>query len=74
MLEIADRELVTVTAARVEVAGRPGAAAHAVLASADHRAPDKGGFDTYMRKEIFEQPAASPRPSSSTSSTATAPS
>ena len=58
VLEIADRELVTVTACGVEVAGRPGAAAHAVLASADHRTPDKGGFDTYMRKEIFEQPAA----------------
>jgi glutamine---fructose-6-phosphate transaminase (isomerizing) len=58
VLEIADRELVTLTAAGVAVAGRPGASAHAVLASADHRAPDKGGFDTYMRKEIFEQPAA----------------
>ena len=58
MLEIADRELVTVTACGVEVAGRPGAATQAVLASADHRTPDKGGFDTYMRKEIFEQPAA----------------
>ncbi len=58
VLEIADRELVTLTAAGVAVAGRPGASEHAVLASADHRAPDKGGFDTYMRKEIFEQPAA----------------
>ena len=58
VLEIADRELVTLTAAGVAVAGRPGASAHAVFASADHRAPDKGGFDTYMRKEIFEQPAA----------------
>jgi glutamine---fructose-6-phosphate transaminase (isomerizing) len=49
VLEIADRELVTLTAAGVAVAGRPGASAHAVLASADHRAPDKG---------VFEQPAA----------------
>jgi glutamine---fructose-6-phosphate transaminase (isomerizing) len=58
VLEIADRELVTLTAEGVEVAGRPGAAAQAVLASADHHAPDKGGFDTFMRKEIAEQPAA----------------
>jgi glucosamine--fructose-6-phosphate aminotransferase (isomerizing) len=58
VLEIADGELVTVTADGVEVAGRPGAAAHAVLASADHTAPEKGEFDTFMRKEIAEQPAA----------------
>jgi glucosamine--fructose-6-phosphate aminotransferase (isomerizing) len=58
VLEIADRELVTMTAGAVDVAGRPGAAKQAVLASADHRTPDKGDFDTYMRKEIFEQPGA----------------
>jgi glutamine---fructose-6-phosphate transaminase (isomerizing) len=58
VLEIADRELVTVTAGGVEVAGRPGATAQAVTASADHRAPGKDGFDTYMRKEISEQPDA----------------
>jgi glucosamine--fructose-6-phosphate aminotransferase (isomerizing) len=58
VVEIADRELVTVTAGGVEVAGRPGATAQAVLASAEHRAPDKAGFDTYMRKEISEQPGA----------------
>jgi glucosamine--fructose-6-phosphate aminotransferase (isomerizing) len=58
VLQIGDRELVTVTAGEVEVAGRPGAIAHAVFASADHRTPDKGGFDTYMRKEISEQPDA----------------
>ncbi|WP_028060018.1 glutamine--fructose-6-phosphate transaminase (isomerizing) [Candidatus Solirubrobacter pratensis] len=58
VLEIADRELVTMTARGVEVAGRPGAAAQAVTASAGHRAPDKDGFDTYMRKEISEQPDA----------------
>jgi glucosamine--fructose-6-phosphate aminotransferase (isomerizing) len=57
VLEIADRELVTVTAEGVEVAGRPGAIADAVLATAEQRAPDKGGFDTFMRKEISEQPA-----------------
>jgi len=57
VLEINDRELVVVTADGVEVVGRPGALADAVLASADQAAPDKDGFDTYMRKEISEQPA-----------------
>jgi glucosamine--fructose-6-phosphate aminotransferase (isomerizing) len=58
VLEIADGELVTVTADAVEVAGRPDAAAAAVLATADDAAPDKAGFDTFMRKEIAEQPDA----------------
>jgi glutamine---fructose-6-phosphate transaminase (isomerizing) len=57
VLEIADRELVVVTADAVEVIGRPNAIADAIIASADQRAPDKGGFDTFMRKEISEQPA-----------------
>jgi glucosamine--fructose-6-phosphate aminotransferase (isomerizing) len=57
VLEIADREIVSVTADDVEVAGRPGARAQVVIAAPEQRAPDKGGFDTYMRKEISEQPA-----------------
>ena len=57
VLEIADRELVIVTADHVEVVGRPNAVADAILAGADQRAPDKAGFDTFMRKEISEQPA-----------------
>jgi glutamine---fructose-6-phosphate transaminase (isomerizing) len=58
VVEIADGELVIVTADGVEVLGRPAAAAAAVLASADQQAPDKAGFDTFMRKEISEQPGA----------------
>ena len=58
VVEIADGELVIVTADGVEVLGRPDAAAAAVLASADQQAPDKAGFDTFMRKEISEQPGA----------------
>jgi glucosamine--fructose-6-phosphate aminotransferase (isomerizing) len=58
VLEIADGELVVVTADAVEVVGRPGAAAAAVLASTEDQAPDKAGFDTFMRKEIAEQPGA----------------
>jgi glutamine---fructose-6-phosphate transaminase (isomerizing) len=58
VLEIADGELVVVTADGVEVLGRPDAAAAAVLASAEDQAPDKAGFDTFMRKEISEQPGA----------------
>jgi glucosamine--fructose-6-phosphate aminotransferase (isomerizing) len=58
VLEIADGELVVVTADGVEVVGRPDAAAAAVLASAEDQAPDKAGFDTFMRKEISEQPGA----------------
>jgi glucosamine--fructose-6-phosphate aminotransferase (isomerizing) len=58
VLELADGELVTLTADGVDVAGRPGAVADAVIASEEQRAPDKGGFDTFMRKEISEQPAA----------------
>jgi glucosamine--fructose-6-phosphate aminotransferase (isomerizing) len=57
VLEIADGELVVVTPEGVEVQGRPDASADAVMASAEQQAPDKGGFDTYMRKEISEQPA-----------------
>jgi glucosamine--fructose-6-phosphate aminotransferase (isomerizing) len=56
VLEIADGELVVVTPDGAEIAGRPGAAS--VMASEEHAAPDKGGFDTFMRKEIAEQPAA----------------
>ena len=58
VLEIADGEIVVVTADDVEVVGRPDAVADAILASADDQAPDKGGFDTFMRKEISEQPGA----------------
>jgi glucosamine--fructose-6-phosphate aminotransferase (isomerizing) len=58
VVEIADGELVVVTADGVDVLGRPDAAAAAVLASADDQAPDKAGFDTFMRKEISEQPGA----------------
>jgi glucosamine--fructose-6-phosphate aminotransferase (isomerizing) len=58
VLEIADREIVVVTPDSVEIVGRPGAIADAVMASAEERAPEKGGFDTFMRKEISEQPAA----------------
>ena len=58
VVEIADGELVILTADGVEVLGRPDAAAAAVLASVDQQAPDKAGFDTFMRKEIFEQPGA----------------
>jgi glutamine---fructose-6-phosphate transaminase (isomerizing) len=57
VVEIADGELVIVTTDGVEVLGRPDAAA-AVLASTDQQAPDKAGFDTFMRKEISEQPGA----------------
>ncbi len=58
VLELADGELVVLTPEGVEVAGRPGAAAEAVLAAADQGTPDKGGYDTFMRKEIAEQPDA----------------
>jgi glucosamine--fructose-6-phosphate aminotransferase (isomerizing) len=58
VLEIADGELVVATPGGAEVAGRPRAAASAVIAPEEQRAPDKGGFDTFMRKEISEQPAA----------------
>jgi glucosamine--fructose-6-phosphate aminotransferase (isomerizing) len=58
VLEVADGELVVVTPDGAEIAGRPRAAAAAVVASDAHRAPDKAGFDTFMRKEISEQPAA----------------
>jgi glucosamine--fructose-6-phosphate aminotransferase (isomerizing) len=58
VLEIADREIVVITPESVEIVGRPDAAAGAVTASAEDSAPDKGGFDTFMRKEISEQPAA----------------
>jgi glucosamine--fructose-6-phosphate aminotransferase (isomerizing) len=58
VLEIGDRELVSLTADGVEVAGRPGASAQAVIASGADCAPDKGRFDTFMRKEISEQPDA----------------
>jgi glucosamine--fructose-6-phosphate aminotransferase (isomerizing) len=58
VLEIADREIVVITPESVEIVGRPDAAAGAVMASAEDSAPDKGGFDTFMRKEISEQPAA----------------
>jgi glucosamine--fructose-6-phosphate aminotransferase (isomerizing) len=58
VLEIADREIVVLTPDSVEIVGRPDAVAGAVMASAEERAPDKGGFDTFMRKEISEQPAA----------------
>jgi len=58
VIEIADRELVVLTPDGVEIAGRTKAAADVILASADQQAPGKGGFDTFMRKEIAEQPAA----------------
>jgi glucosamine--fructose-6-phosphate aminotransferase (isomerizing) len=58
VLEIADGELVVVTPDSVEVVGRPGAADDAVIASPEQQAPDKAGFDTFMRKEISEQPSA----------------
>jgi glutamine---fructose-6-phosphate transaminase (isomerizing) len=58
ILEVADGELVVVTPDGAEIAGRPGAAAAAVVAADEHRTPDKAGFDTFMRKEISEQPAA----------------
>ena len=59
VLELGDGELVTLAGdGAIEVAGRPGAAAGAVTASADHVAPDKGGFDSFTRKEIAEQPEA----------------
>jgi glutamine---fructose-6-phosphate transaminase (isomerizing) len=56
VLEIGDGELVTLTPDGAEVAGRPGA--QAVQARDEQRPPAKAGFDTYMRKEIAEQPAA----------------
>jgi glucosamine--fructose-6-phosphate aminotransferase (isomerizing) len=58
VIEIADRELVVMTADGAEVAGRPGAALGFVIAAAGRQAPDKGTYDTFMRKEISEQPAA----------------
>jgi glucosamine--fructose-6-phosphate aminotransferase (isomerizing) len=58
MIEIADRELVVLTAGGAEILGRPEAGVGAAIAAVEHRAPDKGGFDTFMRKEIAEQPAA----------------
>jgi glucosamine--fructose-6-phosphate aminotransferase (isomerizing) len=58
VLELGDGELVVVTPEGADVAGRPGASRSAVIASEDHQAPDKGDFDTYMRKEISEQPDA----------------
>ena len=53
VIELADDEVVVITPDGVE-----GAAAPAVTAAAEHAAPDKGGFDSFMRKEIAEQPAA----------------
>jgi glucosamine--fructose-6-phosphate aminotransferase (isomerizing) len=58
VLEIADGELVIVTADSIKIVGRPDALADAVLASAEDEAPGKDGFDTFMRKEISEQPDA----------------
>jgi glucosamine--fructose-6-phosphate aminotransferase (isomerizing) len=57
VLEIADGELVSITPEGVDVAGRPGAAQQTVLAAEEQVAPGKEGFDTFMRKEISEQPA-----------------
>jgi glucosamine--fructose-6-phosphate aminotransferase (isomerizing) len=57
VLELADGELVSITPEGVEVAGRPGAARQTVTAAEEQVAPGKDGFDTFMRKEISEQPA-----------------
>ncbi|MCW3004948.1 MAG: hypothetical protein JWQ20_4246 [Conexibacter sp.] len=58
VLELADGELVSLSPEGVEVAGRPGAAGQTVIAAEEQGAPDKGEFDTFMRKEIAEQPGA----------------
>jgi glucosamine--fructose-6-phosphate aminotransferase (isomerizing) len=58
VVEIADREIVVVTPEGVEIVGRGDVAAEAILASAEKQAPTKGAYDTFMRKEIAEQPAA----------------
>ncbi|WCB91649.1 Glutamine--fructose-6-phosphate aminotransferase [isomerizing] [Baekduia alba] len=56
VLELADGELVRVTPEGADVVGRPGAGRQTVLVAEEQRAPDKGAFDTFMRKEISEQP------------------
>ncbi|HWK29833.1 MAG TPA: glutamine--fructose-6-phosphate transaminase (isomerizing) [Solirubrobacter sp.] len=57
VVELEDAELVTLGPdGDVEIAGRPHA--RVTLASTDHAPPDREGFETFMRKEIAEQPAA----------------
>jgi glucosamine--fructose-6-phosphate aminotransferase (isomerizing) len=53
VIELRDGEVVTITPDGVE-----GAAGPVVTAADEHAAPEKDGFDTFMRKEIAEQPAA----------------
>jgi glucosamine--fructose-6-phosphate aminotransferase (isomerizing) len=53
VVELRDDEVVVLTPEGVS-----GARAPAVTAASAQRAPDKDGFDSFMRKEIAEQPAA----------------
>jgi glucosamine--fructose-6-phosphate aminotransferase (isomerizing) len=53
VVELRDDEVVVLTPEGVSGAGGP-----VVTAAADHVVPDRGGFDSFMRKEIAEQPAA----------------
>ncbi|MCY4393275.1 MAG: glutamine--fructose-6-phosphate transaminase (isomerizing) [Chloroflexi bacterium] len=57
---LADRQLVRISGDRVDYAGLDGSAADVVprTLSLDPASADKGAYDTYMRKEIMEQPAA----------------